>query len=246
MKTTLEFGRLQEILNILSENRSCTVSSLAQRLYVSEATIRRDLNALEKQGHVRRVFGGVVLIQNDQKDVPFYGHTTLDEDKEEIARRAAELIHNGDTIMLDASSTACALIRHLKRFKSLTVITNSALVAGGLQELDARVFITGGFMPHNSQGFVGNYAESMLANFSADILFFTCAALDMNGEMSDTSSDEISIRRVMMRRAKKRVLLCDKQKFGLNHCFTLGTLEDVDVLISDAEYPGLWHEKQLK
>lgn len=69
MKTTLEFGRLQEILNILSENRSCTVSSLAQRLYVSEATIRRDLNALEKQGHVRRVFGGVVLIQNDQKDV---------------------------------------------------------------------------------------------------------------------------------------------------------------------------------
>lgn len=246
MKTMFEISRLQEILNTLSESKSASVHDLAQKLYVSEATIRRDLNTLEKQGHVHRVFGGVVLLESDRKDVPFYGHTTLDESKEAIALKAVELIHNGDSIMIDASSTAGALIHHLKRFKGLTIITNSALVAGGLQELDAQVYVTGGYMPRNSQGFVGSYAEAMVRNYNADLFFFSCGGLTADGQVSDVSSEEMSIRRVMLQHSKKRVLLCDCQKFGLQHCFNLCTLDDVDELISDAPFTGRGREKQRR
>jgi len=240
----LGFTRLNEILALLSEDKSSTVHALAQKLYVSDATLRRDLTLLEKQGYVRRVFGGVLLLESDQKDLPFYGHTTLDSSKEEIALKAAERINNGDVIMLDASSTANALIRHLVRFKGLTIITNSALTAGGLQELDARVFITGGHMPRHSQGFVGSFAESMIRNFNADICFFSCGALSLDGQVSDAVSEETPIRRAMMDRSRRRILLCDSSKFGRQACFNLCRLDDVDELISDAPFPGIGKEKQ--
>jgi len=208
--------------------------------------VRRDLTLLEKQGNVRRVFGGVILLESDQKDLPFYGHTTEEASKESIALKAIELINNGDVIMLDASSTANALIRHLNRFKGLTVITNSAITTGGLQELNARVFVTGGFMPRHSQGFVGSYAETMISNFHADLLFFSCGGLSLNGIVSDTVNDEMSIRRVMMRHSKKSILLCDSSKFGLQHCFNLCSVDDLDELISDTPFPGVGKEKQLR
>ena len=159
-----EYDRLREILNILAEQKSASVRALAQKLYVSDVTVRRDLNRLEKQGQVRRVFGVVILLENDQRGVPFYGHTTQDTVREELALKALDFIKNGDALMLDASSTSNALIRHLKRFRDLSIITNSAITIGGLQELDARIFITGGYMPRNCQGFVGSYAESMIRN----------------------------------------------------------------------------------
>lgn len=241
----LEYSRLGEILNILSEKKSSSVRALAQKLYVSDATVRRDLNILEKQGHVRRVFGGVILLESDQKDLPFYGHTTQDASMEAIAVKAVERINNGDVVMLDASSTSNALIRHLKRFKSLTIITNSALTAGGLQELEARVYITGGYMPRNSQGFVGNFAEDMIRNYHADVLFFSCGGISMDGVCSDVVCDEMSIRRVMLAHSRRHILLCDGSKFGKQHCFNLCTLDDVDELISDAPFTGRGREKQL-
>lgn len=241
----LEYSRLSEILNILSEKKSSSVRALAQKLYVSDATVRRDLNVLEKQGHVRRVFGGVILLENDQKELPFYGHTSEDASKEEMALKAIERINNGDVIMLDASSTVNAIIRHLKRFKGLTIITNSALTAGGLQELEAKVFVTGGYMPRNSQGFVGNFAESMVRNYNADLMFFTCGGLSMDGRCTDTVSEEMSIRRVMMNHSKRHILLCDSSKFGQEHCFNVCNMDDIDELISDAPFSGYGHEKQI-
>lgn len=240
----LEYSRLSEILNILSQKKSSSVRSLAQTLYVSDATVRRDLNVLEKQGHVRRVFGGVILLENDQKELPFYGHTSEDAGKGEIALKAVERINNGDVIMLDASSTVNAMIRHLKRFKGLTIITNSALTAGGLQELDAKVFVTGGYMLRNSQGFVGSFAENMVRNYNADLMFFTCGGLTMDGRCTDAANDEMSIRRVMMKHSKKHILLCDSGKFGKEYCFNVCSMDEVDELISDAPFTGYGKEKQ--
>jgi len=240
-----EYDRPRQILNILSEYKSISVHSLAEQLYVSDATVRRDLNALEKQGLVRRVFGGVILLETDQTDMPFYGHTTADQSRQEIAIKALELIKNGDVIMLDASGTANALIRHLKRFKNLTIITNSSVTMGSLQELDATIFVTGGHMPRNSQGFIGDYAADMLRNFSADICFLSCGGLGMDGIVSNVAHEEIAIRRLMIRQSRKRVLLCDSAKFGLSTPFTLCHMNDIDVLISDAPFTGEGREKQL-
>lgn len=240
-----EYDRSRQILNILAEHKSISVHALAEQLYVSDATVRRDLNTLEKQGLVRRVFGGAILLETDQRDKPFYGHTTADQNRQEIALKAVSLINNGDVIMLDASGTANALIRHLKRFNNLTIITNSAVTMGSLQDLDATIFVTGGLMPRNSQGFVGNYTADMLRNFSADICFLSCGGLAMDGYVSNVAHEEIAIRRLMIRQSRKSVLLCDSAKFGLRTPFTLCQMNDIDVLISDAPFTGIGSEKQL-
>lgn len=119
-----EYDRHREIINILSETKSASVHSLAQKLYVSEATVRRDLTELEKQGQVRRVFGGVILLENDHITTAFHGRSTREAELDKIAQRAVEYIHNGDVLMMDASSSASAILRYLKRFKGLTLITN--------------------------------------------------------------------------------------------------------------------------
>ncbi len=232
-----EFDRLKEILAILTQSKSASVRMLGQKLYVSEATVRRDLNALEKQGLVRRVFGGVVLIEGDQKEIPFYAQLAQgDEHKENIALTAIERVKNGDVLMLDASSTVSRMIRHLKRFQRLTIITNSGITMSGLQELDAKVIITGGLMMRNSQGFVGCYAEDMVRSFNADLCFFSCGGLSADGRVSDMISEETSIRRVMMRHARRRILLCDSSKFGRECCYNLCTVDDVDEIISDQPF----------
>ena len=239
-----EFNRLQKITEVLSEQKSISVQALAKILYVSEATVRRDLNALEKQGQVRRVFGGVVLMENDIPNTAFHGRSTRDAELEKMALLALDHIRNGDTIMLDASSSACAIIPHLKRFRNLTVITNSTVSTAGLQDLDAQVYMTGGFMPRHSQGYVGSYAESMLRNFKANTLFFSCAGLSMDGRVSDATSDENSIRRVMLEQSAKHVLLCDSPKFGKDFCYTITNMDRIDALISDAPFTGIGREKQ--
>lgn len=239
-----EYDRHREIINILSEYKSASVHSLAQQLYVSDATVRRDLTELEKQGQVRRVFGGVILLENDHVKTAFHGRSTRETELDKIAQQAAEFIHNGNILMFDASSSASAIIRYLKRFKGLTLITNSAITIGGLQDLEAQVFVTGGFMPKNSQGFVGPYAENAISNFNADLFFFSCAGLGMDGQVSNISSDENSIRKAMFRQARKRILLCDSSKFGKTFCFNMCHMDDVDVLISDAPFTGVGADKQ--
>ena len=235
-----EFDRLREILGILTQSKSASVRMLARKLYVSEATVRRDLSALEKQGLVRRVFGGVVLIEGDREEIPFYARLAQGDEKQEgIALEAVERISNGDVLMLDASATVSRMIRHLKRFQRLTIITNSGITTSGLQELDAKIIITGGLMMRNSQGFVGSYTEAMVRNFNADLFFFSCGGLSADGRVSDLISEETSIRRVMMRHSRKRILLCDSSKFGRECCYNLCTVEDVDEIISDQAYKPL-------
>lgn len=234
VRAMYEFDRLQAILEYLREKRSASVHSLADQLYVSEATIRRDLNALETQGRVRRVFGGVKLLDNDRTDVPFHANAMENYDiKSAIAVKALDFIHDGDVLMLDASFTVSLLLPHLTRFSGLTIITNANMTMPGLQELDAKVYCTGGLMLRNSQGFIGDYAETMIRNFHADKLFFTCRGLSFEGQMSELSAEETSLHRVMMQHSSTKILLCDSTKFGRQYCYNLGNLNDVDEFISD-------------
>lgn len=233
-----EYDRLREIMNILTQSKSASVRMLAKTLFVSEASIRRDLTALEKHGLVRRVFGGVLLIEGDQEEIPFYARLPeKDESKESIALEAVKRIKNGDVLMMDASSTVSLMIPHLKRFQRLTIISNASATMTGLQELDAKILITGGLMMRNSQGFVGSYAEAMVRNFNADLFFFSCGGISLDGKVSDIISEETSIRRVMMSQCRRRILLSDSSKFGRECCYNLCTVDDVDEIISDAALP---------
>lgn len=235
-----EYDRLDSILNILRSDRSASVTNLAQQLYVSESTIRRDLNTLTSKGLVRRVFGGVVLLENEQANsmyVPFYSSTMNNfQLKSTIAKKAIDFVEDGDTIMLDASMTVGLMIPYLKHFSGLTIITNASTAMAGLQDLDAKIYCTGGQMLRNSQGYVGKYAEKMICSFHANKLFFTTRGLSREGNISEGSEEEMSVHRTMLDHSYKHIMLCDSTKFGYIFNYYLGTLNEIDEFVSDIPF----------
>lgn len=239
--------RFDQIIAMLGDSRAVSVREMAKRLFVSEATIRRDLEALEKTGTVKRIYGGAVLVRQSNRDVPLYMREGEQaEAKEIIGKKAAAQVKDNDVIIIDASSTAYSIIRHLPAFSNLVVITNGLKAAMALGELHIKTFCTGGVMIDNSYCFVGRHAEKFIEQINADILFFSCRGVSSDGIMSDTSMEESQLRQVMFRHAKRKALLCARAKIGLEYFYTLGSIDELDNVFCEAELPEAWERRLQK
>ena len=227
--------RHEQIIEILNDRSSVTVQYLANKLYVSLPTIRRDLSFLEKQNRLRRTFGGAVLTDKNISEIPFELRDSVDTKiKDELALQASKLIKDNMVIFLDASSTVLRLVPHLKNYKNLTVITNSPKVNLALAELNISSFSTGGILLKNSKAYVGNFAEDFVKKFNADICFCSCRGLSDDGMLNDGSIEESSLRIVMMNNSKKSVYIMSSNKFGKNYSFKIVSAKNVE-LICDKE-----------
>lgn len=230
--------RHNKILDILEKRNSASVHYLAQALYVSEPTIRRDLAILQEQGKIRRTFGGAVLSDLINKEVPFALREHENRRaKDEIARMAAKHIRDGQIIFLDASSTASYLTPYLASFSDLTVITNSPKTSLKLAELKIRSLSTGGLLLENSIAFVGAHAESFVRNFNADIFFFSCRGITEEGQLTDSSMEESQLRRIMMEHSKKKIYLCTSNKMGRQYMYNLCHVSEIDGVLCEKELP---------
>jgi DeoR/GlpR family transcriptional regulator of sugar metabolism len=223
-----------EILEILKKEQFAEVKALAERLYSSQPTIRRDLCFLEDKGYVKRSHGGVMLA-NESTSVPFsFRRSTRSKEKANICRLAATLINEGDMIFLDASSTTAHLCDHIVRIAGASVVTNSCLACLELGESNVQVYSTGGSFFKSSKAFVGPRAEETCRKFCADIMFFSSSSFDENGVISDYSESENSLRRVMYESSRKRVFLCDSSKFGKRSAYREFSLDEIDCIVTDA------------
>lgn len=160
----LAIERRRETMTILQHKKSVLVSELSKRFQVTEETIRRDLERLEKEGLIKRTYGGAVLNENISIELPFdVREITNIEAKESIASKVAEFIEDGDTLMIDSSSTVLQLAKHIKKKENITVITNSVNMLLKLNNAEnVRVICTGGDMRHSSLSFVGHLAEKAI------------------------------------------------------------------------------------
>jgi len=231
-----KFQRHEEILQHLESERTVGISSLASRLYVSEATIRRDLNALEKRGLVHRVFGGVVLTkflnENLPQDIRVRENLHL---KEIVAKRASRLLHDGASVILDGSTTVQMLIPHLSKLKNLLIITNNLEVISGMSSTKHKLICTGGQYLMRNKVFAGYQAEAMLRDFYADLLFFSSQGYSEEGEITDSSEEESALRRVMLSRAKTKVYMCDHTKLNKRYTYRICDKNGVDHVICDVD-----------
>lgn len=225
--------RLDEIMHIISQCHYITVSDLAQRLFASQATVRRDIAILEKGGLVTKGYGGVSLasgnnhvIELAQREIKNHGEKT------HIARMAASLVHPGDAIFMDASSTVISMIPFLQQ-KNLTVITNSLRVAERMGQSGARVYTTGGLLLDSSKAFGGSMAERAVRSFHADKLFFSTAGVSEDGVMSDYSEMEAQLRQVMISCSSQQYYLCDSSKYAKSYLFRVESIEHVTHMLSD-------------
>ena len=226
--------RLDLILELLRQRQTATVRFLAAHLYASEATVRRDLNELEKRGLVKRVHGGAVLLDGPSRELPLYVREQQNvEAKRIIAAKAAHYLRDGQVIFLDASSTVMFLIKHLEAFKALTIITNGQQTAEQLRMLSHKVYCTGGLMLHNSSAYVGDYAADFVRHFNADVFFFSSRGVTEDGRITDESSEETHVRSVMLAQSRRHIFMCDRSKIGKTYCYNLCHTNQMDVFITD-------------
>lgn len=230
--------RKREIISILkSGNGFITVKELRTLLYASESSIRRDLASLANDGLIKRTYGGAELITGFANVVSFNHRTNQNIDaKKIIAKKAAGLIHDGDTIFLDQSSTTFYLANELLNRSSLTVITNNIEILSLLSHSSLRVISSGGVISSESRScLIGGDAEYVFENTYADIMFFSSKSLSDDGIISDCTREEVLIRKPMLKNAAKKVFLCDSEKFSTHSSYIQCTLSDVDYLVSENE-----------
>jgi DeoR/GlpR family transcriptional regulator of sugar metabolism len=211
------YERRQSLLDVLRKQPGLRVPEIAKALGVSEGTVRNDLNALEEEGRLRRVHGGAVL--NDQNQfqnnsfVRRYNQNVAA--KLAIAREAARLVLNGDSILLDASSTAYYLARALSDRTKLRVMTNGFEVARELaQNTSNTVILIGGVVNNDSSSVTGLLSEQIIADMHIEKAFFSCSGFSIERGMTEVHFEEAQLKRKAIESSQEVIALIDSSKFG--------------------------------
>ncbi len=226
--------RQEEILEYLRIHRFASIAELSETLYTSQATVRRDVEKLAAMGAVKSVYGGVVLAEYENTPVPiFFRDKENSASKERIAEKASEMVRDNSTVIFDSSSTVRRMCKHIVNRKGLTVITNNLRVCQELKNSDVRVVCTGGTLLQGRECFVGHFAESFIRQVKADMLFFSSQGLSENGDITDSSEEEIALRRAMFEISKEHFFLCDPSKVGKELPFVLCNTADVSGCVFD-------------
>ena len=229
----LQLQRQNDIMRLLKKSKELTVKEICAKLYCSPATVRRDLVELEQQGLLKRSFGGAVLSEDFSNQLPLSirGSKNIVE-KKHICAKAAGLIHAGETIFLDASSTTYFLVPHLKEIPDLTVITNNPHLNIALAEMKVTNFSTGGEMLNSSIALAGSEAERFVRGIRADAFFFSARGI-CDKQIFDSSKSERDMKIAMLEQSKKHYFLCDTSKHQQQFPYLITDLSNIDEIIEE-------------
>ncbi|WP_240984858.1 DeoR/GlpR family DNA-binding transcription regulator [Acididesulfobacillus acetoxydans] len=233
--------RRKKIVEMLDEGGSVKVSRLAGTFQVTEETIRRDLELLEKDGYLTRTHGGAVKSSLDQQEIAFYIRNMRNrEEKEAIGRKSLEYIQPGEVIALDASTTALQIARLLKEnpIKDVVVITHALKVIMTLAESPTiTVISTGGVLEQRTMSFVGSLAENALSNYNIKKAFVSCKGVTLEEGITESTDVQAKIKEEIVKGAKEVFLLADHDKFGQAALATVAPVTVVQKLITDDKTP---------
>lgn len=204
------------ILEYVQQYSRASVQELSEHLQVSESTIRRDLKELEEAKLLSRTHGGAISLQGVNFE-PTYREKEdkFRQEKAAIARKAVELIEEGDTILMDSGTTTFHMVQELKSFSRLTVVTNSLFLAQELQSIPGiDVLITGGALRRETLALVGPIAEQALDRVWVDKAFIATNGLDLGAGLTTPNLIEAAMKSKMIKTAKQVILLADHSKVG--------------------------------
>lgn len=226
--------RFDIILKLLKNNKNIRVQELMKELNVSEATIRRDLNILEKNGKIKRVHGGAILTSTNEEDI-ISKKTIHSKEKEKIGKLASQYIKDGDTIYLDAGSTTEALIKFLEYKKNIKVVTNGISHLEILNRYGIETYLLGGEAKFTTGATIGIGAIYSLRTYNIDIAFIGANGVSKEG-YSTPDTKEAMIKNEAVNRANQVCFLCDSSKFEKKSFVIFASLEDGE-LITEGEIP---------
>jgi DeoR/GlpR family transcriptional regulator of sugar metabolism len=241
----LSIERRMEIVKIINMHKSATVAEIVEWIGASPATVRRDLTWLDEQGLIVRTHGGATAIDYSSQallrgSVPSYEQRLNEymEEKRSIGQCAAEHIHDGETIILDASTTNHYVLPFLAKKRDLTIITNSLYISNELMTIgeanpSLTVICSGGTLYIRSYSFIGMVAEQALSQFYVDKAFIGLRGISMHHGLTSPFPEEISVKRQMIKCAKQVFILADHTKFNITSASLIAPLNIVHTLITD-------------
>jgi DeoR family fructose operon transcriptional repressor len=226
--------RHTEVLRLLAGERRVESAQLAQLFDISAESVRKDLALLERRGLLRRVHGGAVPCEPSRAEPHVTDRDVRIAEKSSIARRALRFVPDGGSLLLDAGSTTLRLAEMLPTDRELVVYTNSWPVGAALHERGIEVVAIGGRIRPATMAAVGALTGQALAAINVDVAFLGTNALSFDRGLTTPDADEADVKRQMLAAARQRVFLVDSSKFGHESHARHATLDDVDVLITDA------------
>ncbi|WLR46624.1 DeoR/GlpR family DNA-binding transcription regulator [Halobacillus litoralis] len=226
--------RQKEILKLLQEYRSMKINELSKQLNVTRETIRKDLYEMEDKGLIKKVHGGAILNKaNSETNYDHRKYTNYIE-KKSIAKKAAELVEDGDTIYIDYGTTALLFAKELMSKSDLTVITNSLPIANELVNYtDFQVVVIGGTIRKNEKSLFGPVANLGMEHLYVDSGFFGMGAISSEAGYTNFHMGESEVSRRMIKHSNKTVVIADFSKFNTVAMNKVASVDDVDVLITD-------------
>lgn len=227
--------RQKKIVQLLREAGTVYVSDLSQRFDVSEETIRRDLDRLEREGVAHRIHGGAISFEHTRIEPSYRAKLHINtEQKQAIAAEAANMVEEGDTIIVDMSTTSLFLAKELRRKRDITVVTNFPLAISEFADVpNVTVISTGGTL--NRPGFclIGHEAEEFVRGLHVDKTFLSTKAISVEHGLTEGDLANIAIKKLMIAAGKQVILLADSSKFGSVGFAPLAPLSAIDIIVTD-------------
>ncbi len=228
--------RRQAILDMLQKEHQVKVTDLSQQFGVSEITIRRDLSDLSQQYNISRIHGGAVLSQDSIVRIISFEENLIShkQEKDRIARKAAEMVEYRQRIFIDAGSTTRLMIDYLDSDLHNVVVTNNLHVASvALQKKSLSVIMLGGEMLRTANCSSGVVAEEQIKRYQFDFSFLGAAAIGPDGNMYDGYSPEARLKGTVLKVSSKIFLLADSSKFNTYDLHDFGSLKSIHAVITD-------------
>lgn len=238
----LALERRNRILEKLQAEKRVVVSELSQLYEVSEETIRRDLDKLEKEGYATKSYGGAVVNEDIGIDFPFNVRKNQNvTGKQKMAEIVASMVSEGEHVFLDASTTAVFVAKALKEKERLTVVTNSVEIILELSDVSGwNIISTGGELKEGYLAFLGSRTEEAIRSYYTDKVIFSCKALEMERGIMESQEAFGCTKRCMLNSGREKILVVDSTKFDQTAFSVVGSMRDVDVVVTDRKPPEKW------
>lgn len=227
--------RHQKILDIVREHVTIPTQKLAEMLYVSSATIRRDIAYLDSRGLIKRSHGFVTSIYSTQTEFTNFLRVQKQvPEKKKIAEKCFEFLKNDCTYFLDSSTTVSYIIPYFSKLKGLTIITNGLDTAQQLSALTQfNLFLTCGSISYSTNSTIGSDTVDYINKFNSHIFLFSCNAISVEGGITETNYEQMRTKTAMLKKSKTTILVADHTKFGKLASFKTCDFSDIDILITD-------------
>ncbi|MCI8833954.1 MAG: DeoR/GlpR transcriptional regulator [Ruminococcus sp.] len=234
--------RLMVIRQNIQNMKKVSVAELSKQCAVTEETIRRDLDKLEKEGVVTRIHGGAIWNSDVQKEnVHFYKRLTKHlREKQNIARKTVSLLEKRSTIIADSSTTVMEALKLVPDTGEVTIVTNSTEVFREFQQTSLHIISTGGEFNTRSLSLQGQLAKANIAKYNVSLALISCKSLNMEKGVLDSNENEAEIKKRMLEQADEVALLVDHSKFDQTAFVCLSELKSVNYIVTDRRPSDAW------